>query len=428
MPPGAWEGTGGEQKGGKAASKDHIVSVVFGPEVGLPSTVPDTMRTRGLLASLAAIAVVFTPTAAAAATPVGPLAQGPRSEVGGQPLSRTGVVRSRTEGVPPLPAVSATSFLVADLESGAVLAARDAHGRYRPASTIKVLTAIALMPRIAPSTRVRPAAVDVNIEGSKVGLVTQISYPASQLFTAMLVASGNDAAGALATAVGGMPVAARLMNAEAERLHAFDTQAVNTSGLDAPGQLSSAYDLALIAREGMRRPQFRAYVSTRRALISAPDGKTIEIANHNKLLGSYQGALGVKNGYTSKARSTFIGAAERGGRSILITMMRANSRPHTEAAQLLDWGFAAVAAGAQPIGRLVEPDPLPVLASVADSVTALAGSGASASAASGLDDEQSLPILPALILLLGAAAGVLLVGKHHQLTELEQRAMARRLR
>lgn len=388
------------------------------------------MRTRRLLAALGVATAVLTPSVALAATPsvgpIGPLAQGPRSDVGGQALSRTGVVRAATPGVPSLPAVSATSFLVADLDSGEVLAARDAHGRYRPASTLKTLTAIALMPEVAPTTRVRPAPEDVNIEGSKVGLVRQISYPASQLFTALLAVSGNDAAGALATAVGGMPAAARLMNAEAQRLHAFDTRAVNTSGLDAPGQLSSAYDLALIAREGMRSPEFRRYVAVRRSFVSAPGGKTIEIYNHNKLLSRYEGALGIKNGYTSKARTTFVGAAERNGRSLVITMMRANSRPHLEAAELLDWGFAAAAAGAEPVGRLVDPDPRPA-PPVEEDGPVLTGVGSvTTAAAAALPDDESLPVVPALMLLVGAGAGVVLVGKHREQTLREQRQAALR--
>ena len=175
-----------------------------------------------------------------------------------------------------------------------------------------------------------------------------MSYPVKELLTAMLVVSGNDAAGALATAVGGTASAAELMNAEAARLQARDTQAVNPSGLDAKGQVSSAYDLALIARAGMALPSFREYVATQTSSISAPKKKRIEIYNHNRLLRDYDGAIGIKNGYTVAARASFVGAATRGGHTLLVTLLRADPLVWREAEALLDWGFAAVEAGVAP--------------------------------------------------------------------------------
>ena len=84
-----------------------------------------------------------------------------------------------------------------------MLAAKDPHGRYAPASTLKTLTAVALHARAwTRRAVVTPAADDVDVDGSKVGLVRQLAYPVEDLFTALLVVSGNDAAGALATAVG----------------------------------------------------------------------------------------------------------------------------------------------------------------------------------------------------------------------------------
>ncbi len=290
-----------------------------------------------------AVAVLLPTTPAAAAGPVG-----------GDRLTGTDVVvGAPADPVPP--AVSATSYVVADADTGEVLAAKDPHGRYAPASTLKVLTALAVMPRLDPAQLVTPAADDVNVDGSKVGLVTSLAYPVSDLLTAMLVVSGNDAAGALATAVGGQQAAAGLMNAEAARLQALDTTAVNTSGLDAAGQLSSAYDLALLGRAGLALPEFRRYVATNRAKIPAPGGTTIEILNHNRLLREYEGALGVKNGYTSAARASFIGAAARDGRTLVVALMRADPSVWREAGLLLDWGFQAVGRDAEPIGRLVDP-------------------------------------------------------------------------
>ncbi len=315
---------------------------------------PRPRRAGLLLAALCAPVLLVAP---AAAAPVD-------EPVGGPRLGDPGVVAPA--GAPPLPAtLTATSWLVADLGTGEVLAARDAHGRFAPASTLKTLTALALIPEVEPGRQVVPTFEDVNVEGSKVGLVQEVSYPASELFAALLMVSGNDAAGALATAAGGMERATALMNDTAERLGADDTHAVNTSGLDAEGQLSSAYDLALIARAGMALPAFRDYVATRRSSITAPGGARFETYNHNKLLGAYEGALGIKNGYTSTARASFVGAAERGGRTLVVTLMKAEPRVWQEAAQLLDWGFAAAAAGVAPVGVLVEPEPVEELAATA---------------------------------------------------------------
>ena len=248
---------------------------------------------------------------------------------------------------PALPDVAAASWLVADLDTGQVLAAKDPHGRHAPASTLKMLTAVTLLPLLDGNSVIVPTFDDVNVEGSKVGLVERVGYRASELFAALLMVSGNDAANALSTAAGGQRATAELMNDEARRLGALDTHAVNPHGLDAQGQLSSAYDLAVIARAGLADVRFARHVSTRRASVGAPPGSPrIEIVNKNKLLRDYEGALGVKNGYTKQARASFVGAAERDGRRLVVTLMKAEPQVFGEAEKLLDWGFSAGAAPA----------------------------------------------------------------------------------
>jgi D-alanyl-D-alanine carboxypeptidase len=103
------------------------------------------------------------------------------------------------------------------------------------------------------------------------------------------------------------------MNKHADRLGAYQTHAVTTSGLDGPEQLTSAYDLALIARACFAREDFRRYTSTERTRIPAqpPKHKGFQIQNDNQLLDSYPGALGGKSGFTDLARHTYVGAAER---------------------------------------------------------------------------------------------------------------------
>ncbi len=269
--------------------------------------------------------------------------------VGGERLGEVGIVVAPDS--PVLPEIAAESWLVADLDTGKVLAAKDPHGRYAPASTLKILTAVALLPLIGRDRLVTPTFDDVNVEGSKVGLVERVSYPAEELFAALLMVSGNDAANALASAAGGQQVAAEAMNDKARELGALDTRAVNPHGLDAEGQLSSAYDLAVLSRAGLADADFTRYVGTRRSSVSAPPDKArIEIVNKNKLLRDYAGALGVKNGYTTRARASFVGAAERDGRRLVVTMMQSDPKIFDEAVKLLDWGFAN--AGVEPVGSL----------------------------------------------------------------------------
>lgn len=258
---------------------------------------------------------------------------------------------------PALPTtLTATSWAVVDLDTGEVLAGKDAHDQHAPASTLKVLTTLALLPDVPKDQVVVPEQADIDVEGSKVGLLRDVPYQAEELYAALLMASGNDTANVLGTAAGGHTTAATTMTRTARELGAVDTVAVNQHGLDAEGQVSTAYDLAVIARAALAVPDIARWVATRRTTMPGKPGEPrFEVYNHNKLLGSYEGALGVKNGYTSQARASFIGAAERDGRRLVVTLMRAEPRVWAEAAQLLDWGFAAAAAGAQPVGTLPTP-------------------------------------------------------------------------
>ena len=356
------------------------------------------MRTPFRLAAVTAAAVLALSSPAAAQSD---------EVVGGRDLAATGVVVE--PGAPALPQVAAASWLVADLDSGDVLAAKDPHGQYAPASTLKALTALTLIPELPADRVVQASFDDVNVEGSKVGVNEGVPYPVHELFAALMMVSGNDAANVLASAAGGQERTAALMNAKAEELGALDTHAVNPHGLDAPGQVSSAYDLALMARAGLDDPDFARYVSTKQASIAAPGGARIATANKNKLLYRYPGALGIKNGYTNAARASFIGAAERDGRRLVVTLMKADPRVFDEAVKLLDWGFSAGAA--TPVGELVQPEasPTPPSAGPADTTERTSGTTASAAAAPApapaVGDSTGLPVTLAG---LGLAAAALL--------------------
>jgi D-alanyl-D-alanine carboxypeptidase (penicillin-binding protein 5/6) len=279
----------------------------------------------------------------------------PREPVGGPQLAATGVVVSPLPGAPALPGgLTARSWLVADADTGEVLAAKAPHARFLPASTLKTLTAVTLLPLLDPATRTVATQADAAVDGSKVGLVPGWSYTVDQLFTAMLVVSGNDAADALAEAAGGLPHTVALMNDEARHLQAYDTVARTPSGLDAAGESTSAYDLALIARAGLAMPAFRHYIGIVRSTMPAPHHKHFQIYTHNRLLTTFRGDIGVKNGYTVAAGATYVGAATRGGHTILITLMSAPPDFWSQAKALLTWGFAA-RGSVTPVGTLVGP-------------------------------------------------------------------------
>lgn len=336
------------------------------------------------LACAGAFALALSALPAAADTPAAP--------TGGAALAGPGTAVTHGPGVPPLPAVDAGGWIVADLGTGEVLAAHDAHGRYGPASTLKMLTAVTLIPLLPPQRIYTVTNADVAVDGSKVGLVPNTRYRVNTLFTALLVVSGNDAADALASAAGGQNRTIALMNEEARHLQADDTVARTVNGLDAPGQVTSAYDLALIARAGMAMPEFRRYVAIRTSYVPAPGGKYFQIYTHNELFRhGYPGAIGIKNGYTVAAGASFVGAATRGGRTLVVVLLHTNPLYWRTAAALLDWGFATDGQVA-PVGVLVPP------ASPVTSTDARAKTAAVAPAAAAVRlkaaHRDALPIIP----------------------------------
>ena len=132
--------------------------------------------------------------------------------------------------------MKASAWVISDAGTGQVLAAKDPHGWYRPASTLKVLTAISLIPVLNPDATVVASKQAVSVSPNVVGLLPGHAYKISDLFTALLTISANDAAMALTQATGSLSQGMAVINAEARHLQADDTVAVTPNGLDAPGQ------------------------------------------------------------------------------------------------------------------------------------------------------------------------------------------------
>jgi serine-type D-Ala-D-Ala carboxypeptidase (penicillin-binding protein 5/6) len=249
-------------------------------------------------------------------------------------------------GSVPIPDGPAQTWLVADLDSGRVLAARDENLRHPPASTIKVLLALVALDELGLDSTVIADAADSHVECSCVGVKAGRTYTARQLLDGLLLVSGNDAANTLAHMLGGPDATVAKMDAKAASLGAVNTHASTPSGLDGPGGSgwSTAHDLAAIFRAAMANPVF-AQITAEPSAVFPGDNGDQPIANHDELLQRYPGTIGGKTGFTDAARKTFVGAAARGSRRLVVAMMyglvhEGGPTYWDQAGNLLDWGFA----------------------------------------------------------------------------------------
>jgi D-alanyl-D-alanine carboxypeptidase (penicillin-binding protein 5/6) len=318
----------------------------------------NTVLANTVLAAVGAVLAAAALAAPAAAASPSPAAIGPA--IGGAQLSGRGVLVSYPSGsVPRLPKIKAPAWVIADAGTGQVLAAKDPHGWFRPASTLKVLTAISLIPALNPNAMVVASKQATTVSPNIVGLLAGHSYKVSDLFTALLTISANDAAMALAQATGSLSQGMTVINAEARHLQADDTVAITPNGLDAPGQHTSAYDLALFARQGLNMPAFLKYDQTTSAQFKIGKKKSVGLWNQNSLLATYQGALGGKIGWTAAAGATYVGMARRHGVTLIVTLLHCPALTEINAGRsLLNWGFA-VDGKVRPVGTLVGPLPPP---------------------------------------------------------------------
>lgn len=262
----------------------------------------------------------------------------------GAPASRADSMQP--VGSVPIPDGPAQTWIVADLDSGEVLAGRDQDVQHPPASTIKVLLALVALDQVNLDSTVVADAADADVECSCVGIKPGRSYTARQLLDAILLVSGNDAANTLAHLMGGADATVAAMNAKAASLGATRTHASTPSGLDGPGGsgASTAHDLAVIFRAALANPVFAQITAEPSAMFPGDHGEH-PIVNRDELLQRYPGAIGGKTGFTNAARKTFVGAAARGGRRLVIAMMyglvhEGGPTYWDQAANLLDWGFA----------------------------------------------------------------------------------------
>lgn len=227
-------------------------------------------------------------------------------------------------------------------EDGRVLWSRKPDDRRAIASITKVMSAVVAMEHaeLDEMVVIPPAAPQVAYASGFLRVGREV--PLSELLTAMLVRSGNDAAVAVAVHVAGSEKEfVKLMNAKAEELGLENTRFATSHGLDADGQHSTANDVAILARYAMGKPEFRRIVGMRKARVPHGSG-SLTVESTNLLLGRYEGAIGVKTGMTNRAGYSMVAAANRNGTTLYAVVLGTadESRRVADAQELLDWGFA----------------------------------------------------------------------------------------
>jgi D-alanyl-D-alanine carboxypeptidase (penicillin-binding protein 5/6) len=244
------------------------------------------------------------------------------------------------------PDLSAPSGILVDLDTGQVLFAKDADSQRPIASLTKIMTGLLVLEESNPAdlVTVAPDAVipeDDRAGISALGLEVGEQITVEDLLFSLLLQSANDAAVALADHVSGSETQfVKDMNARAAALGMRRTRFRSPNGLDDRG-FSTARDLMTLTRTAMAIPRFDDIVSTMFHTIPSPDGGAREIQNRDALLWLYAGATGVKTGYTSRAGYCMVATAERDGRRLIAVVLGAPGDAFSDAAALLDHGFAA---------------------------------------------------------------------------------------
>ncbi|MGH2348930.1 MAG: D-alanyl-D-alanine carboxypeptidase family protein [bacterium] len=241
-----------------------------------------------------------------------------------------------------LPNVDAAAVVLVDATTGTILYAKNAHRRLPPASTTKMMTAI-LAVEALPLDALVPISARAAAErsGAGIGLQAGERWKVEDLLHAMLMQSANDAAVVLAEAASGSveSFVAR-MNERARALGARDTHFVTPNGRHHPAHLSSAHDLALIARAALASPTVARIVSLRTWQLVRPTTAPRMLINTNRLLWQVRGADGVKTGWIAESGRCVVGSATRGGRRLIVVLLNA-PQLFTDAGRLLEYGFAA---------------------------------------------------------------------------------------
>lgn len=241
----------------------------------------------------------------------------------------------------PSPTISAQSAVLIDADTGKTLYEKDASLKLPMASTTKIMTAIVALENSNLSDKVAVSSKAVGIEGSSIYLHEDELLTMENLICALLLASANDAATAIAIEVAGsISLFADMMNDKAKELGLCNTHFVNPHGLDDEEHYTTASDLAKIAAYGLQNKDFARIVSTYKTTIPLDGSGSRVLINHNKMLRFYEGAIGVKTGFTKRSGRCLVSAAGRDGlRLVAVTLNAPND--WSDHRKMLDYGFSA---------------------------------------------------------------------------------------
>ena len=237
--------------------------------------------------------------------------------------------------------VSAKSAVVICTDTREVLFEKSAKQKMPMASTTKIMTALILAEQPDLSKTVEVTKQMVTVEGSSMGLLAGDIVSYRELLYGMLLASGNDAANVTAYVLGGgIEGFAKMMNKKAREIGLENTNFVTPSGLDDENHYTTAYDLALLTSVALKNTAFRTACGSKQAVLyygNPPYKRTL--TNHNKLLGNFDGAIGVKTGFTKKSGRCLVTAAERDGKGVIAVTLNAPD-DWSDHKALLDYGLS----------------------------------------------------------------------------------------
>lgn len=235
--------------------------------------------------------------------------------------------------------IDAKAYLLMDPITGRILLGKNINEKKAMASTTKIMTAIVALEEGELGSKVQVSKRAAGIGGSSFRLLPKEEMSLENMLYGLLLSSGNDAAIAIAEHISGSVEGfVELMNKKALELGAINTHYINPHGLDAPGHYSTAEDLAIIARYALNIPKFREIVNTKEKTIEEGNF-TRKIVNTNKLLWSFEGADGIKTGYTGKAGRCLVASAVKNDIQLLSVVL--GTRDHFKNSKvLLDYGFS----------------------------------------------------------------------------------------
>ena len=266
-----------------------------------------------------------------------------------------------------LSGISAQGFVVMDAATDTVLYEHNAQKIMSMASTTKIMTGLLALERLNPDEIVTIREEMVMVEGTSMGLLPGDALSVRGILTGLLLASGNDAANTLAIHMAGsLPDFALLMNQKAREIGMKNTSFVTPSGLDHDNHYTTACDMALLASYAMKNPTFEDIVSSKKEkVVFQNPSKTVTYANHNRLLSTVDGAVGVKTGFTQKSGRCLVSAARRNGALLVAVTLKASS-DWDDHKKLYEYGFTQV--GEVPLDTSI-PKSLAVVASSKTEIT-----------------------------------------------------------